>query len=89
MKKTALILSLFLASSLAFGQTKVMRDSSGNFKTISAPSKAREDKNTGSTFTAANGETYPVYESVNGKLYVIRTSKNGNQYRQYLKTESN
>lgn len=87
MKKVTLFLSLFLASSLAFSQTKVVRDSSGNFVTKTASKKATEDKQTGQTFTTSKGETYPVYESVNGKLYVIRTSKNGNQYRQYLQTE--
>ena len=87
MKKVALILSLFLASSLAFSQSRVQRDSSGNFVQIKASKKAYEDKPTGQTYTTSKGEVYPVYESERGKLYVIRTSKSGNEYKQYLKTE--
>jgi hypothetical protein len=87
MKKVVLILSLFLTSSLAFSQSKVVRDSSGNFVQIKAQRKASEDKPTGQTFTTSKGDTYPVYESERGKLYVIRTSKSGNEYKQYLKTE--
>lgn len=89
MKKATLILGLFLASSLAFSQTKVVRDADGNFVTKSTPKKASEDKPTGKTYTNAKGEEFPVYESVNGKFYVLRTSKEtGNVYKQYLKTEN-
>jgi hypothetical protein len=88
MKKATLFLSLFLASSLAFSQTKVLRDSSGNFVAATAQKKATADKQTGQTFTTSKGETFPIYVSVNGKFYVIRTSKNGNEYKQYLKIEN-
>lgn len=88
MKKVTLIVCLFLASSLAFSQTKVVRDADGNFVTKSTPKKASEDKPTGKTYTNAKGEQFSVYESVNGKFYVLRTSKEtGNVYKQYLKTE--
>lgn len=87
MKKVILSLGLFLAISSSYSQTKVVKDSSGNFKVAKAPKKASEDKATGQTFTSSKGETYPVYVSDNGKYYVIRTSKSGNQYRQYLSVE--
>jgi hypothetical protein len=89
MKKVTLILNLFLASSMAFSQTKVVRDSNGNFVTQKAPKKESEDKQTGQTYTTAKGESFPVYISEKGKYYVIRTSKeSGNQYKQYLKIEN-
>jgi hypothetical protein len=89
MKKVTLIVGLFLASSLAFSQSNVVRDANGNFVTKTTPKKASEDKPTGKTFTNAKGEEFPVYESVNGKLYILRTSKEtGNIYKQYLKIEN-
>ena len=88
MKKLTLILSLFLASSLAFSQTKVSKDANGNYIQVKATRKASEDKPTGQTLTLSNGDVYPIYESVNGKLYIKRISKNGNEYKQYLKTEN-
>jgi hypothetical protein len=89
MKKVTLILTLFLTSSMAFSQTKVVRDSNGNFITQKAPKKQSEDKQTGQTYTTAKGDSFPVYVSENGKYYVIRTSKeSGNQYKQYLKIEN-
>jgi hypothetical protein len=88
MKKVTLILSLFLASSLAFSQTKVTKDANGNYIQVKALKKASEDKATGQTLTLPNGDVYPIYESVNGKLYIKRISKNGNEYKQYLKTEN-
>lgn len=87
MKKVIATLSLFLAISTGYSQTKVTKDANGNFIAVKATKQASEDKPTGQTYTTSKGETFPVYESVNGKLYVIRTSKNGNQYRQYLQTE--
>jgi len=88
MKKLTLILSLFLASSLAFSQTKVTKDANGNYIQVKATRKASEDKAIGQTLTLSNGDVYPIYESVNGKLYIKRISKNGNEYKQYLKTEN-
>lgn len=89
MKKVTLIVGLFLASSLAFSQSNVVRDANGNFVTKTIPKKSHEDKPTGKTFTNAKGEEFPVYESANGKFYVLRTSKEtGNVYKQYLKTEN-
>ena len=88
MKKVTLILSMILATSVAFSQTKVVKDANGNFITQKAPKKDSEDKQTGQTFTTAKGEQFPVYISEKGKYYVIRTSKEtGNSYKQYLKTE--
>ena len=88
MKKVTLILSLFLASSVAFSQTKVVRDAEGNFITQQAPKKQSENKPTGKTFTTAKGDQFPVYITDKGKYYVLRTSKEtGNEYKQYLKTE--
>ena len=41
-------------------------------------------KKTSVTFTARNGQTFPVYVSRNGKAFVVRTSaKTGNEYRYY------
>ena len=88
MKKLTLILSLFLASSLAFGQTKVTKDANGNYTQVKAIRKASEDKPTGQTLTLSNGDTYPIYESVNGKFYIKRISKSGNEYKQYLKLDN-
>lgn len=88
MKKLTLILSVFLATSTAFSQTKVVRDAEGNFTAQKAPKKQSEDKPTGQTFTTAKGEKFPVYVSEKGRMYVLRTSKEtGNDYKQYLKTE--
>jgi hypothetical protein len=88
MKKVTLILSLFLASSVAFSQTKVVRDPEGNFITQKSPKKQSEGKPTGQTFTTAKGDKFPVYITDKGKYYVLRTSKeSGNEYKQYLKTE--
>jgi hypothetical protein len=89
MKKATLILSLLLASSLAFSQSKVEKDANGNYVQISASKRASEDKPLGKTFTTSKGETYPIYVSERGKYYIIRTSKEtGNQYKQYLKLEN-
>jgi hypothetical protein len=88
MKKVTLILSLFLASSVGFSQTKVSTDSEGNFIAQKSPKKHSEGKQTGKTFTTAKGEQFPVYVTDKGKYYVLRTSKEtGNEYKQYLKTE--
>ena len=88
MKKLTLILSVFLATSTAFSQTKVVRDAEGNFTAQKVAKKQSEDKPTGQTFTTAKGEKFPVYITEKGKYYVLRTSKEtGNDYKQYLKTE--
>jgi hypothetical protein len=89
MKKVIVIVGLILASTMTFGQSKVVRDANGNFVTQNTPKKASEDKPTGNTYTTAKGEQFPVYVSKNGKYYVLRTSKEtGNIYKQYLKTEN-
>lgn len=89
MKKVTLILTLLLAVSTGFSQTKVVRDTNGNFITQKAPKKQSEDKQTGQTYTTAKGESFPVYISEKGKYYVIRTSKeSGKEYKQYLKIEN-
>jgi len=89
MKTLALFSILFLAVYFAAGQTKVTRDQSGNYVTLSATSgKESVKKETGKTLTLKTGEKLPVYESANGKLFVERKSKKtGNVYRQYLITE--
>lgn len=88
MKKVTLILSLFLASSVAFSQSKIEKDANGNYIQISASKRTSEDKQTGKTFTTSKGDTYPIYVSERGKYYIIRTSKEtGNQYKQYLKLD--
>lgn len=89
MKKVTLILSLFLASSVAFSQSRIEKDANGNYVQISASKRASEDKQTGKTFTTSKGDTYPIYVSERGKYYIIRTSKEtGNQYKQYLKLDN-
>ena len=88
MKKVIVTLSLFLAVSIGYSQTKVTKDANGNFIAVKATKKASEDKPTGQTYTTAKGEEFPVYVSERGKYYVIRTSKEtGNQYKQYLKVD--
>jgi len=88
MKKVTLILSLFLASFVAFSQTKVATDSKGNFIAQKDSKMQSKNKPTGKTFTTAKGEQFPVYITDKGKYYVLRTSKEtGNEYKQYLKTE--
>jgi hypothetical protein len=88
MKKVIVTLSLFLAVSIGYSQTKVTKDANGNFIAVTATKKASEDKPTGQTYTTAKGEEFPVYVSERGKYYVIRTSKEtGNQYKQYLKVD--
>ena len=88
MKKVTLILSLFLASSVAFSQSKIEKDANGNYIQISASKRTPEDKQTGKTFTTSKGDTYPIYVSGRGKYYIIRTSREtGNQYKQYLKLD--
>lgn len=89
MKKVIVIVGLILASTLTFGQSKVVRDANGNFIAQNTPKKASDDKPSGNTYTTAKGEQFPVYVSKNGKYYVLRTSKEtGNVYKQYLKTEN-
>lgn len=87
MKKVTFILSLLLASSLAFSQSKIVKDANGNYVQESAIKKVSEDKPTGQTLTLSNGNVFPVYESEKGKLYIKRISRNGKEYKQYLKIE--
>lgn len=67
-------------------QTKVVKDSTGNY--ISITKVPGQPEATGKYFKHKDGTKYLVYKTSTGRLFVIRTSKSGNTYRQYLKVES-
>lgn len=83
--KKAIILAAFLSLYFAGNSQQVTKDKDGNYIVVKAATIDDKAKETGKTFTAANGSVYPVFISKNGKLFIIRTSKTGNQYNQYLK----
>jgi hypothetical protein len=85
MKKSISILVFALFTLISNGQT-VKINASGNYTSISAKSQTVKPVNTGKTFEAKNGDTYPIFKSARGKYFIIRTSKNtGKKYNQYLK----
>jgi len=90
MKKITL-LAILLISTSAFGQTKpkttpkVIRDSTGNFISVSAPTAKKADSTTVYKYTNSKGVTWPVYKSAKGRYYCWKVSKNtGKGYRYYL-----
>jgi len=85
MKKVIVIVGLILASTLTFGQTKLVKNAEGNYVTEKAVKKASADKLLGKNMFTANGDSYPIYVTERGKYYVIRTAKtSGKEYKQYI-----
>jgi hypothetical protein len=86
MKTLALFSILFLAGLFVNGQTKVVKDSAGNFVPVKVERAKKPEKLTGSYFMLNDSVKLPVCVTDSGKLYVNRISKKtGNSYRQYLK----
>ena len=89
MKKVIVIVGLILASTLTFGQTKLVQDTNGNYVTQKATKKASEDRLLGKNMLTANGDSYPIYVTERGKYYVVRTAKtSGKEYKQYIQIEN-
>jgi hypothetical protein len=84
MKKTIFAALFLLASFIGNAQSNVTTDKNGNFIAVQTADTATATP-TGKTYTAANGELFPVMQSTKGKLFVIRTSKTGTKYKFYLK----
>jgi hypothetical protein len=86
MKKVTLILSLFLASAMAFSQPRLAKNDNGDY--VMQKAVKTEDSLTGKKVISADGNEYPIYVSKNGKYYIKRVSKSGNEYKQYLKLDN-
>jgi hypothetical protein len=86
MKKVTLILSLFLASSVAFSQPRLVKNNNGDY--VMQKAVKTEDSLTGKKVISADGNEYPIYVSKNGKYYIKKVSKTGNEYKQYLKLDN-
>lgn len=88
MKRVLLTLALAMMFSLALdAQTKVVKDSTGNYVTVTSVKKKSTSTKTGKFLTIKDVK-YPIYKGSKGGLYVIRTSKkSGKEYKQYLKIE--
>ena len=94
MKKVLLSLLFMAATIAAYSQSaKAPRvnatiDASGNFRAIPKAATKAADMATGKTYTAKDGEVYPVYKTAKGRFYIKRVSKKtGKAYRYYLVTE--
>lgn len=86
MKKTALILFIFLGS-FSLKAQNVIKDVNGNYTAIKKDYVKGELKTTGKTYTDSKGQVFPVYITEKEKLFVVKTSKSGNEYRFYLKEQ--
>jgi hypothetical protein len=72
-------------------QTVATKDQAGNYTQVvvaaTVESLTKDATKQPGTFTAKDGQTFPVYLSKSGKLFVVRTSKKtGNPYRSYFAT---
>jgi len=80
-KRYSFILLMVLMTNLSFCQTKIVKDSSGNYHAA----LKLEDKKTGHTYTDDKGVVYDIYVTSKGKYYINRKSKKtGKQYKSYL-----
>ena len=86
MKKFVLIVCLALLGGVAYAhaQKEVVRKGN-NFIEISKKAEKQEVVKTQYTYTANDGNVYPIYLSSTGKAFIIRKSaRTGKEYRQYL-----
>ena len=83
MKK--LIISFFiLVSSLgASGQTRYIKDASGNF-TAAKTSTKNSDVPTANFFIDSKGVKYSIFRGSRGGLYYNRIARSGKSYKVYL-----
>ena len=82
MKK--LILSIILFSSLGVvGQTRYVKDASGNF-TAAKTSTKNSDVPTANFFIDSKGVKYSIFRGSRGGLYYNKISKSGKSYKVYL-----
>ena len=89
MKKVIVIVGLILASTLTFGQTKLVKDTNGNYVSVKQPKRVIEDRLLGKNMLTANGDSYPIYVTERGKYYVVRTAKtSGKEYKQYIQLDN-
>ena len=85
MKKFVLLVCLILLGGMAYAhaQKEIVRKGN-NFIEISKTEK-KEVVKTQYTYTASDGNIYPIYLSSTGKAFIIRkSSRTGKEYRQYL-----
>lgn len=87
MKNFLTILALGVVMT-AHAQTRVVKDSTGNYKLVSHRDTS-SGKATGQYLTDKDGVKHPVLVSARGKLYYMRTSKAGNVYKCYIKVDQN
>ena len=86
MKKVVLLVCIILLGGMAYAhaQKEVVRKGN-NFIEISKKAEKQEVVKTQYTYTANDGNIYPIYLSGNGKYFIIRkSSRSGKEYRQYL-----
>jgi hypothetical protein len=85
----AMLLSMFLFSSVSFGQN-IQKDANGNYSVVKKEKTTKEKKpdvKTGQTFTDSRGNVWPIYRGARGGLYALITSASGNVRKQYLKQQ--
>ena len=85
--KKLIFIALMLIGMISQAQT-VTKDAQGNYhaqeRTKSERSGTGTSKDSGKTFTDANGKIYPVLIGAKGGMYYNRTSRNGKEYKCYL-----
>lgn len=82
MKNIILLIAFILIGSVSFAQTKVVKDSNGNY--VVTIRKDSTDKLAGGNYIDRDKVSHPVYISKKGKLYYIKTSKAGKEYKSYI-----
>lgn len=86
MKKIVLLVCIILLGGMAYAhaQKEVVRNGN-NFIEISKKAEKQEVVKTQYTYTASDGNVYPIYLSSTHKAFIIRkSSRTGKEYRQYL-----
>ena len=87
MKKIALILTIFLATTMVYSQDLNFKKEGSTYKIESTKTK-REEVKTGFTFEDNKGKTYDIYIGPSGACYIKKiSSKSGEEYKQYLNKE--
>ena len=86
MKKFVLLVCIILLGGIAYAHAqKVVRNGNNFTQVTSKAQKQTEVIKTQYTYTASDGNIYPIYLSSTGKAFIIRkSSRTGKEYRQYL-----
>lgn len=81
-----LFLFLLLAVTISLSaQTRVTKDSQGNYTSVKSEHTKGVDILTNTVYKDSKGNVYPVYMTSTGKAVIHRTSaKTGKPYKQYL-----